>query len=368
MAITAQGRVGSFPEDCEIMDRNQRSGLSFIRAQMREKGLFDFQPLYYFRIISLSMALLGINIWALLYFDNLWILLGGAVFLGLLFPQFAGIGHDAGHDSISKSAWINYAVGSATCFIFGMSRTWWRSVHGEHHTEPNGPSDPHKQVPNLVFSEEEALLVRGYWRRLIIGYQAWYFVPYMALESIHLRVASVKFLFSLWRTKKERVPWIEPVIMGAHFAAYFGLLWLSSLSFWEGVGFVVVHYVVFGIYFGLIFAPNHKGMGIPDPDNPWDSVRKQVLTSRGVKPGFFARLIYAGLERQVEHHLVPTRMPRCNLEAVREILIAYCAKEGIHYEEVSIWGSQKAVLKHLRDVSASLRRPPAKSAFETAGE
>ena len=65
----------------------------------------------------------------------------------------------------------------------------------------------------------------------------------------------------------------------------------------------MVHQALFGVYLGMTFAPNHKGM--PHPDGTEDFLRKQVLTSRNVRGGRLIDAALGGLNYQIEHHLFP---------------------------------------------------------------
>ena len=55
------------------------------------------------------------------------------------------------------------------------------------------------------------------------------------------------------------------------------------------VAFLVVHQALFGVYLGMTFAPNHKGMPMLTGERRLDFLRKQVLTSRNVRGGRLTR-------------------------------------------------------------------------------
>ena len=60
---------------------------------------------------------------------------------------------------------------------------------------------------------------------------------------------------------------------------------------------------------GCSFAPNHKGMPVLSAGHTLDFLRKQVLTSRNIRGGWFVDILLGGLNYQIEHHLFPS-MPR----------------------------------------------------------
>jgi fatty acid desaturase len=125
------------------------------------------------------------------------------------------------------------------------------------------------------------------------------------------------------------------------------------LSPLQAIAFLVVHQAIFGVYLGLTFAPNHKGM--PHPTGDEDFLRKQVLTSRNVRGGRFVDAALGGLNYQIEHHLFPA-MPTPNLRKAQPIVQRYCAEIGVSYEMTSLTDSYRQALSHLHDVGADLRK------------
>ena len=117
---------------------------------------------------------------------------------------------------------------------------------------------------------------------------------------------------------------------------------------------MTVRQAVFGLYMGSAFAPNHKGMPVVPRDVTLDFLRRQVLTSRNVRGGWFTDQLLGGLNYQVEHHLFPN-MPRGNLRRAQAIVRQYCAERAIQYTETSLFGSYAMALRHLHALGAPLR-------------
>jgi len=139
--------------------------------------------------------------------------------------------------------------------------------------------------------------------------------------------------------------------MALHLVAYITAL-LLVLSPLQALVFFVVHHAVFGVYLGMTFAPNHKGM--PHPDGTEDYLRKQVLTSRNVTGGWLTDAALGGLNYQIEHHLFPA-MPTPNLRRAQPIVEAYCTGIGVAYEQTSLIESYRQALRHLHQVGVPLR-------------
>ena len=68
-------------------------------------------------------------------------------------------------------------------------------------------------------------------------------------------------------------------------------------------------------------------------------------------------MVLGGLNYQIEHHLFPS-MPRPNLRRAQPVVQRFCERHGISYQETSARASYGAVIRHLRDVGADLRRAP----------
>jgi fatty acid desaturase len=324
-----------------------------LRRIIKEQGLLDKQPRYYYYKILSTLALLALSITLLVVVDNFWLQLANAAFLAFVFGQIGYLGHDAGHRGVFRSIRGNEILGLGASFLIGLSRTWWISQHNQHHSTPNDlEQDPHTTLPFLAFSQESARS-KSRFMRFVVGYQAFYFVPLLLLEGLGIRLASIQFMV---RRQKAKYLLFEPLLMILHFILYFGLL-VYFLSPWQVLGFVLVHQGLFGLYYGLVFAPNHKGMLILDKNNPLDFLRTQVLTTRNVKPGFITDFWYGGLNYQIEHHLFPL-MPRNQLGKARKIVKAFCQRHDIVYYETGTLKSYREILSYLHQVSAPVRGWP----------
>ncbi|MDX6355940.1 MAG: hypothetical protein QOF98_2843, partial [Streptomyces sp.] len=139
----------------------------------------------------------------------------------------------------------------------------------------------------------------------------------------------------------------------AHLAGYTTLL-LTALPVWQAVAFAALHHALFGLHLGCAFAPNHKGMAMPEEGARWGHLRRQVLTSRNVRGNPVTDFLLGGLNYQVEHHLLPS-LPRPHLRLAQPMVRAYCRRLGIPYTETGLFASYAQALGHLRDVGAPLR-------------
>lgn len=123
-----------------------------------------------------------------------------------------------------------------------------------------------------------------------------------------------------------------------------------------GAAFLAVQLMVFGVYMGASFAPNHKGMPLVPRDTRIDFLSRQVLTSRNIRGGRWVDWLMGGLNLQIEHHLFPS-MPSSTLRRARPIVREHCATHGVPYTEAGLIESYGIVVRHLNRVGLGDRDP-----------
>ncbi len=331
--------------------RSRTTQYAELKRLIKQNGLLDRQPAYFAGKISLTLGLLAVSLTLLLIFDNPWLQLLNAAYLAFVFVQISLLAHDCGHRQFSfhasrKNDWATLIFGN---LLLGVSRQWWIDKHNEHHGHPNQiDADPDVDIPLLAFEEEQALDKRGL-ARFVVQYQAFLIFPLSLLQALSMHFKSVRFLIE----KKAKSTLAEALLLGAHFALYFGLLF-SVLEPLPAMLFIAVHRGLFGMYMVSIFAPNHKAMPVLDRDSQLDFLRRQVLTSRNVIAHPITDFWYGGLNYQIEHHLFP-RLPRNKLREAQPIIKDFCRAHSIAYHETSVLQSYQEILQHLHEVGAPLR-------------
>ncbi len=321
-----------------------------LRRRVQEAGLLRPRPRRFALSLVVAGLLLAAGIALLVRFHGFWGVVLGAVFLGVVSVQLAFIVHDAGHRQGFQRRWQNALVG-ILCgdALSGGSYTWWVKKHNEHHAHPNHlDMDPDIDLPFFAFTPEQAREKRGVFR-FVARYQVLFSVPLLTLVSYGQRIASIQSL------RKERSPWRrwEIAALVANAALYIGVP-LVLLGPWKALLLVAVHQAVSGVYLGLVFAPNHKGMEMVDEESMLDPVRAQVVTSRNVKGHPITDWFYGGLNYQIEHHLFPS-MARTQLAKAQPIVRAFCRERGISYHETSVLRSYVEILTALHAAPAPLR-------------
>jgi fatty acid desaturase len=290
--------------------------------------------------------------WLLVAIGPSWFVLIPAAMMGLASTQLGFLGHDGGHQQIGASRAGNTAIGLlAGNLLVGLSIGWWVDKHNRHHANPNKEDhDPDIGEGVLAFTATHAAGRTGPIARAITRNQARLFFPLLTLEGLNLHVASFSYLLG---GKGKTLRRTELALLAAHVVAYLGgvLLVLPPL---QALAFIAVHQAVFGLYMGCSFAPNHKGMPIIAAHEKVDYLRRQVLTSRNVRGGWFVDQLLGGLNYQIEHHLFPS-MPRPNLRRAQRLVRDYCAEHRIAYTETTLIESYSIALRYLHSLGEPLR-------------
>lgn len=331
-----------------VRPRTTGSDFAELNRRINHERLLERRPAYYaVRMTVVSLILLGG--WAAFFLIGAsWWSIAVAVVLAVAYAQVALVAHDLAHRQVFRTNRPSALAGRIAGNVgIGMSYGYWMDKHTKHHNNPNHDDlDPDVSPEVLIWATESAWGRRGV-KAFITRHQAGMFFPLLTLLGIDLRVSSVKALLN-GRMKNRG---LEAALLIGHAVFYLGAL-LLVLSPLQALVFFVVHQALFGVYLGMTFAPNHKGM--PHPTGTEDYLRKQVLTSRNVTGGWLTNAALGGLNYQIEHHLFPG-MPSPNLSKAQPIVQQYCAEVGVSYEQTSLIESYRQALRHLHEVGAPLR-------------
>ncbi|WP_433790768.1 fatty acid desaturase family protein [Actinoplanes sp. CA-252034] len=324
------------------------SDFAVLARRINAEGLMQRRVAYYLVRIGV-VALMFLGGWtAFFLIGSSWWQVVTAAFLAITFTQVGLLAHDLAHRQVFRTKRPGEIAGRIAGNVgIGMSYGWWMEKHTRHHNNPNHDDlDPDVAPEVLIWATESALGRRGL-KGFITRHQAALFFPLLTLLAVDLKISSIKAL----RRGAVKRPRLESTLLLLHAAGYLSVL-LIVLPPLPALGFLVLHQALFGLYLGMTFAPNHKGM--PHPAGDEDFLRKQVLTSRNVRGGRFTDVALGGLNYQIEHHLFPG-MPAPNLRKAQPIIEAYCAEIGVPYEQTSLVTSYRQALRYLHEVGAPAR-------------
>jgi len=324
-------------------------------ATIREAGLLRRRRGFYiatFAVITVLMA--GAWVGVVLLQDT-WYTLILAGIMGVLFTQYAFLAHEASHRQVFEGGKANDLAGRVLADLFvGISYSWWMTKHSRHHANPNTVAkDPDIEPDFIIFQKEHAAEVKGF-QVFLTKRQGWLFFPALLLEGINLHIHAFKTVFSLGKKVDNRAA--EIVLLLVRNLGYLAAVFLI-LDLGMAFAFVGVQLAIFGLYMGASFAPNHKGMPLLPRDSKVDFLRRQVLTSRNIKGGWYMNIFMGGLNYQIEHHLFPS-MPRPSLKRAREIVKEYCESKDILYTEARLTESYGIVIAYLNRVGLAAGGDP----------
>jgi fatty acid desaturase len=282
--------------------------------------------------------------------ENSLVLLLDAAYLAFVFTQIAFIVHDAGHNQIFSVHWKNEFTGIIHAnLLLGFSYARWVKTHNSHHGHPNCLAvDPDTDFSVLAFTETQARAKRGL-ARWITRHQAFLFFPLLTMEAINLKVDCIRFVMR----NRIRFRATELLCLAVHFVLYFGFIfyWLAPV---QAALFVIVHQMLFGLYLGMVIAPNHIGMPTFEDQVNLDFVSLQVVTARNLRRHWLTDYCFGPLCCQIEHHLFPL-IPVYNLRKAQALVRPFCEKRGLPYYESSPLQCYRDIVVFLHKISAPLR-------------
>ncbi|MGP3984001.1 fatty acid desaturase family protein [Streptomyces sp. KR80] len=339
-----------------LRERPTGSDYALLSRRVRSAGLLRHRPLHSATALTGTLLLLTGGWAAFLVIGDSWWQLAVAAVLAFAFTQCGFRGHEAGHRQLFRGKRTNNMMGLVFGNLFiGLGFGWWVAKHNRHHAHPNQIGrDPDIEAGAVVFDGQDAPRRTGV-AGFITRHQATLFFPMLLLEGWALHVDTVRALRK-GRTSAPAPLAVEALALLIHAAAYLTVV-LLVLSPLKALVFVLVQQALFGLYMGASFAPNHKGMAMPEEHERPDFLRAQVLTSRNVRGGRVTDFVLGGLNYQIEHHLFPS-MPRIALPAAQPLVRAHCAELGLPYAETSLLDSYRQALRHLHAVGAPLRAEP----------
>jgi fatty acid desaturase len=336
----------------ELSSQGASASFAELLKRVKAEGLLDLDTRYDYRRLALNMSLIAAGLVAFFLIGQSWWQMPVAVWMGLCGVQSAYMWHEVGH----KAMFRDKRIGTLTAyfhanFFSGVSYAWWVNHHNRHHSHPNHISlDPDIGRRTAIFDIKQ-YATRTPVQRFIVRHQRVLFFLLLVLEGYKMEKTTIKELARSGAKHRH----LEIGLVLLRTAIYLTAVF-TVLTPLQAVAFILVQHAALGVYFGLMFAPNHKGMEVRDGEKETlDWLERQVLTSRNIRPNWWIDFLYGGLNYQVEHHLFPA-MPQRNLARARELTREYCAERGIPYVEVSFWESYRQVATFLHEVSEPTRR------------
>lgn len=298
--------------------------------------------------LALLLPLFGGALW-LSWVATSWLALCIAyVALALLLAQFAFIGHDAGHGSISRRAAVNRAFGQLSMTIItGLAFDEWIGRHREHHQfcqdETRDPDMAVAAVASLTEASTRGKPALGRFMTRTQGWHIWLLSFFFGHSQRHL--SQVGVITKLWAYR------LDAAVLLAHFALWFGIpCVVLGVPFTTALLAYIVPLTLLGPYLAAIFWVNHIGMPLIRKVENFSFFEHQVVTSRTITNPPAWDWLFGGLNFQIEHHLFP-QVSSARLPAVQAIVQAHFSRNRIAYHGLTWWQAVKFIAAHLHRVA-----------------
>ncbi|HEV2146759.1 MAG TPA: fatty acid desaturase [Longimicrobiaceae bacterium] len=320
-------------------------------------------------VFHLLLALGGtaVFIWA----DPLGVRVAGLLAMTLGNLGIATSTHTSSHNATSDRLWVNKALTFfGYPFMFGASAMYWYTKHiAVHHPTPNviGLDDDVDLLPWFALTEEE-FNQGGPLRRLYYRHQ-WVLVPLaIALNHLNLTYTSLRYLAGALRDPRgrSRMHWIDVGVVLSHYALWIGVP-LLFFPVQHVLGFYLLRSALMGYAMFAGFAPAHfpvEASFLPmeghsnraEYKRNSDYILLQTATTVNFRTGWFGRLLCAGVDYQIEHHLFPG-ISHVYYPQMSVVLQRFCAENGYPYRTLgwgeALWKSLMA-FRHPKPVEPAL--------------
>lgn len=320
-----------------------------MRLQFKELGLYA-KPTY--RIISelLAFLVLATVSYVLLFLSNnvlmkcVWMMLNCLSSFGV-----ASNTHTSSHHATSRSRNVDNLLTFFGYPLFSnISATYWRNKHVKiHHAFPNVLHVDRDAEPSPWFTFNRLVLTNRSGIVLLYYKVQWLFVPFaLAFNFLNFVINGWCYVARKLMSHERRLIFLwDGLLLVLHV-----LLWLVlPLAFFpmdEVFLLIFLRYAIIGYLMFIFFAPAHfpeEAPFVKQAENG-DFLLHVTTTTLNFKPGPVGRLISAGLEYQIEHHLFPT-ISHVHYPTVSKYLKAHCHKFGYPYRELSWY---QAIIKSLK--------------------
>jgi fatty acid desaturase len=274
--------------------------------------------------------------------------------LGLLLATLGSMGvatntHTSSHKATSEHAWLNDLLTYFGYPLFShLSATYWWRNHFIHHGRPNvlGVDEDADLAPWFLLTDDELRRARPHQRR-------WARVQWIALP-LALALNDFNFQKNGWtllirrlrRPDRQLTHFIDLACLVLHW-----VLWLILPSLIFPFSHVLLFYVLRTVGLGFmmfaLLAPAHLPAAAVCLDRTLehpDFLLKQTVTTLDFRTGFYGRLLAAGLDHQIEHHLFP-RVSHTHYRKIRPLVEEFCRRHGYPYRRP---GWAQAVWQTLR--------------------
>lgn len=337
-----------------------------VRTYLKEEGksgLADYR--YYMKaVLNLAMYLVPF----ILFLTGFTSFLMTTLLWAITGVGMAGVGmnvmHDAIHNTVTRSEWVNRKIGAVIYMLAGNSYTWRVQHNVKHHTHTNldGHDDDIETGSIFRFHPEQELKPKHKYQHIYAPFAYALMTWKWLLEKDFKQVIQYN-KSDLFKAKDQTLGmvWTKLIVgKGFHFATFYilpialGLPWYMVL--W---GNMVMH-VIAGLILSFTFQLAHvvDKAEFPSEEEAKDNslLEHQLKTTANFSTKSKLVTWYTGgLNFQVEHHLFPT-INHVHYPKIAEIVRKTAAEFKLPYNEyrttVEALKGHFAHLKHMGQAMA----------------
>ncbi len=365
--ILPRYQIGELAEtEKTIMDTQLSKNFLKLRQKLTDLKLFIPSYKYYIFEFSRCLSILLFAVWMILYYgryvNNSYLTYIIAAFsLGAFWQQFAFVGHDLGHNSISHKLSIDHKLGILVANLLGgISIGWWKDSHNVHHVVTNDPQhDPDiqhlpflsvtpKLFNNLFSTYHKRILKFDKIAKFFVSIQKYLYYIIMSLARFNLYAQSLIFLS---KNKRAKMVLFELIAYFA-FLTWYGLLISYIPSTGKKVLFVFISHAV-TVLLHVQITISHFAMSTEERKEDEEWVKHELRTTMDVSCSKGMDWLHGGLQFQIAHHLFP-RMPRFSLREASNEVRKFCKENNLDYYSYDFISGNKIVINHLDSVSSHL--------------
>ena len=279
--------------------------------------------------------------------DSPWLRLAGVILSALGCLGISTSSHTASHDALLRSRRGNRVlVQLGFPFLLMVSATYWYHKHlVVHHRAPNviGVDEDINLAP-FAFSRDDGER-GGRLRRWLVRWQGLLFPLALAFNAFNVQRQGVVFLVrKLWSRRRKARHWRDLGLMVLHLAVFYALP-MAAFGAPEVLGFHVLRQVLLGYLIFAALGAAHfpaEAAAIDPSQLRGDHVLLQTATTVNFRAGPFGRLLVAGVDYQIEHHLFPG-LGHTHYRRMAPRVEAFCRAQGYPYRVMSwraaVWKS-----------------------------
>eukprot|EP00339_Tiarina_fusa_P005170 CAMPEP_0117044088 /NCGR_PEP_ID=MMETSP0472-20121206/30583_1 /TAXON_ID=693140 ORGANISM="Tiarina fusus, Strain LIS" /NCGR_SAMPLE_ID=MMETSP0472 /ASSEMBLY_ACC=CAM_ASM_000603 /LENGTH=478 /DNA_ID=CAMNT_0004755737 /DNA_START=157 /DNA_END=1593 /DNA_ORIENTATION=- len=366
---------GFYYADLKADAKEDKVGIAFreLTRKFEEAGLYKTNYNFYYKKAVVYSLMFASVVAGVTMSESMWVHAMAGVMLGMFWQQVAFLGHDIGHNSVTRSRTLDSYWGLFVGnFLTGISIGWWKRSHNVHHIVTNSAEhDPDIQhlpifAPSPIYLKTpifstffEHYLPLDSSAHFLVKFQHFLYYPVMAFARFNLYVQSLTHATGTGAYSINEVLFRRDLQILTLAGFWVWLITLTmQLPTWPSrvLFFLLAHNVAGLLHVQILlshyYMPIYSGITYDTHENGF--VNTQLQHSLDIDCPVWMDWFHGGLQFQVEHHLWP-KLPRHSYRTVKPILIAFCKEHGLEYHQETFFKANCNMISHLKETSKSAR-------------